>query len=96
MSEFEDTSGQPMRRCPYCNYAYQPEAEDYSEDQREEECNGCGKHYYAKDVFTVYHVASPDCALNGQPHEWKDIDLRNGRTHPFCFQCGKCKPIDSK
>ena len=32
---FEDQSDDTNVICPYCLYAYQAEAEDYSEDERE-------------------------------------------------------------
>lgn len=93
MSEYEETSNSRGRVCPYCRHEYQPEGEDFSEDRREEECGGCGKYYYAEDVFSVRHVAVPDCELNDESHDWRDKELRGGRRHPFCEKCGKCKPI---
>jgi hypothetical protein len=93
MSEFEDTSDDQNRICPYCGYSYQPESEDHSPDRRVETCGGCDKRYYAEDEFSVEFKASPDCELNGEPHDWQDVDLRDGRKHPFCAKCDKCKPM---
>lgn len=45
--------------CPYCLHEYQAEAEDYSEDPRHEECEGCGKEYLLYQSFTVTHHTRP-------------------------------------
>ena len=82
------------RKCPYCGEAYQPESEDYSEDRRIEECNECGKNYYAHDSFSVTHYATPDCELNGEQHAWEPRSLTGGKTHPFCSKCDKCQPFE--
>ena len=41
--------------CPYCGYAYQAEAEDYDETEREEECYKCKKEYIVYQSFEVTH-----------------------------------------
>lgn len=41
--------------CPYCGAKYQAEAEDFSEDEREEECSACGRTYLLHDEYTVTH-----------------------------------------
>lgn len=75
--------------CPYCKYTYQPEAESYSEDTRTEECEGCGKKFHVWQVFTVDHHSKPDCALNGEEHEW---DVLSNRRPDF-QSCGKCDKL---
>ncbi len=75
--------------CPYCKATFQPEAEDYSEDSREIECDECGKKYWLHQSFTVDHWTKPDCALNGEAHVW-DSRARFPDSH-FCEVCGKCE-----
>lgn len=89
---FVQTYDTTNRECPYCGESHQPESADYSEDDRTEECGGCGKMYHACDSFTVTHYATPDCELNGEQHEWEARSLGGGRTHPFCLKCDKCQP----
>jgi hypothetical protein len=89
----QQTADDSVRRCPYCKHEYQPESETYSEDSREEECEGCGKTYHSRDVFSVTHYATPDCELNGEQHDWQARAVRGGRTHPFCMKCDKCMPM---
>ena len=72
--------------CPYCKYEYQPEAEDYSEDTREEECHKCGKKFWVWQAFSVDHHSKPDCELNGEQHEWDAVSARK----PDWQSCGKC------
>jgi DNA-directed RNA polymerase subunit RPC12/RpoP len=72
--------------CPYCKHEYQPEAEDYSEDTREEECSECGKKYHLWQVFTVDHHTKPDCELNGEQHQWDAVSARK----PDWQSCGVC------
>ena len=72
--------------CPYCKHEYQPEAEDYSEDTREEECSQCGKKYHVWQVFSVDHHAKPDCELNGEQHQWDIVSKRR----PDYQSCGVC------
>lgn len=45
--------------CPYCLHEYQAEAESYDSDEREEECDNCGKSYLRYDEFTVTHHTRP-------------------------------------
>lgn len=87
----EKTLDDSNRICPYCGAAYQPEHEDFSEDNRIEECEGCKKRYHAYDSFSVTHYATPDCELNGEQHEWEPMPTSRGRTHPFCAKCDKCQ-----
>lgn len=72
--------------CPYCKHEYQPEAEDYSESTREEECSECGKKYHVWQAFSVDHHTKPDCALNAEEHDWEVVSAR----HPDYQSCGKC------
>jgi len=37
MSEYTETFDDSNRVCPYCGSTYQPEGEDYSEDERAED-----------------------------------------------------------
>jgi hypothetical protein len=92
MSKYKKTAGDCNRICPYCGDSYQVEAEDYSEDMREEECNICGKKYHAYECFSVFHYANPDCELNGFKHQWVSRKVMNG-YHDFCCICGACRPI---
>lgn len=89
MSKYEATINDPVRVCPYCGSEHQPEAEDYSEDERIEECGDCGKKYYAHDIFSVEHAARPDCELNGEQHEWEEKPKYP--DYKFCEKCGRCK-----
>lgn len=70
--------------CPYCSYAFQPEAEDYSEDPRTKECSECGKNFQMYQVFSVDHVAKPDCKLNGAEHQWYVRPSSNYRRCKIC------------
>lgn len=45
--------------CPYCGADYQAEAEDYSENEREETCFECKRVYIHHDEFTVTHYTRP-------------------------------------
>jgi hypothetical protein len=92
MSEFDDTANDDVVECPYCGHTYQPESEDYDEDQREECCQECGKKYYLNQSFSVTHHTVPDCTLNGMEHNYEIVNLNNGKQHPFCTVCGKCMP----
>ena len=90
--KFEETLNDYNVECPYCGDAYQAEAEDYSEDEREQECDECGKKYFLHQNFTVTHHARPDCELNGEHHDYQPTNMRGGRSHPFCTVCSKCQP----
>jgi hypothetical protein len=41
--------------CPWCRSSYQAEAEDFSEEKRDEECSKCGKTFILWDEFDVTH-----------------------------------------
>jgi ribosomal protein S14 len=87
----DETSDSCNRICPYCQHSYQVETEDYSSDTRVEECSECGKKYHATDHFEVTHTATPDCELNGEPHDWTS-NVRH--TFEFCRQCGTLRTIE--
>lgn len=79
--------------CPYCDYRYQCEAEDYCEEGTEEECEGCGKIYHRNTDFSVSHTATPDCELNDTRHKWEPKSLGNTDWHDFCSVCDTCRPL---
>ena len=87
MSQYIETIDDNNRICPYCGYSYQVEAENYSEDVRVEECDECGKKFYAQDDFTVTHYAVPDCILNGEQHKYNPN--KKGGYYKFCSVCDK-------
>ena len=70
MSMYEETESNDKRECPYCGNREEVEPEEYSEDERIEECDACGKKYFACESYSVTHCAMPDCELNGGKHEW--------------------------
>jgi len=45
--------------CPYCLSEYQAEAEDYSEQERDETCVRCGKTFLLRDEISVTHYTRP-------------------------------------
>ena len=90
---FEDVTDDCNSICPYCGYSYQVEGEDYSENRQEIECGECGKSYWLVTNFSVSHTSTPDCKLNGEAHQWRPRNLRDGRTHDFCAVCDKCRPL---
>lgn len=79
--------------CPYCKHRSHVECEDYDENGREEKCEECGKKFHYSTIFTVDHNTDPDCALNGEEHQWEPNDLPDGVTHDFCSVCNRCRPI---
>ena len=72
--------------CPYCEWSYQVESEDYNESGTVEECFDCGMKYHRRTEFHISHIASPDCNLNGKPHQYKNPDVVSAS---FCVICGK-------
>lgn len=90
MSKFEDQYDGHDAICPYCRATYQVESEDFSEDIRVDECGKCSKKYHLSQMFSVDHHTSPDCELQGDKHLWLLYDLKDGRKHPFCTECGQC------
>jgi len=77
--------------CPYCEESYQREIEDYSEGERVEECEGCGKKYHTWDCFSVDHHTTPDCEINDEEHEWENFTSRTGAKALICAKCGSAK-----
>jgi len=96
MPEFDDTLDDCNRTCPYCGHSYQVEVEDYDEDEREETCGQCGKKYWAFDNFSVTLWARPDCALNGEPHQWGEPhnSMELTGTYHHCDICGEWERIE--
>lgn len=45
--------------CPHCGHAYHPEAEDYSDQQRVEECDNCQLPFTVWQEFDVTHYTTP-------------------------------------
>ena len=46
--------------CPHCGASYQPETEDFSEKERDEKCEACGKAYALWQEFSVTHHTAAD------------------------------------
>lgn len=90
-AQFTSDSDDGVVRCPYCKHEYQPEAENYSEDTRQDECSECGKKFWLYQDFTVTHVVKPDCELNGQPHKWDGVHGRPG--YESCDVCDKWRHV---
>tara|TARA_R110002110_G_scaffold2750_5_gene13186 strand:+ start:536 stop:832 length:297 start_codon:yes stop_codon:yes gene_type:complete len=80
--------------CPYCRHEYQPEGENYSEDEIEDECEECKKKFYSHQSFSVDHHTRGDCKLNGEEHDYQPSETLQGV--PFCAKCDKCQPIDER
>jgi len=78
--------------CPYCKHESHVESEDYSEDERVEECEECGNKFYLYQVFSVDHRTTGDCELNGEKHDYQPTPLGGGKFYPFCSKCNKCQP----
>jgi len=94
MSQFTDTSSDYDIECPYCHHKYIPDAENYNEDVRPDECGECGKKYFLHQTFTVYHRTDPDCELNGIEHNFVNSDYLDGDGKiisivQYCSVCDK-------
>lgn len=92
-SQYEDQIDDNNSICPYCKESYQVESEDYSGDEREVVCEGCGMKYYLYQSFSVDHHTRPDCELNGEDHKFERVRLTNGREADFCTVCDKCRSV---
>jgi hypothetical protein len=88
MSKIEYTWSNQSMICPYCEYAYQPESEDITEDLYEIECEECGKTFWGTHNIMIYHEGIPDCELNGEKHIWN----KDRNNNSFCSVCGRSKP----
>ncbi|MCK2149480.1 hypothetical protein MYE70_10420 [Marinobacter alexandrii] len=93
MSLYEEQDDSLNAICPYCEYSYQVEGEDYGEDSQEQECDGCGKKFWLNQSFSVTHHTRPDCKINGEQHDWMLVELRNGKDAFFCQVCGECSLV---
>lgn len=95
MSKFEEQCDDSDAICPYCEYHWPVETEDFQAegDQSEEECPNCRKQFWLQQSYTITHCTSPDCTLNNEQHDYQIVQLRGDRTHPFCTKCGKCQPV---
>ena len=89
MPRYREENSSDHRKCPYCGYTHHVEGEDYSEEDREEECSECGEKYWAAEVFEVTHFSRPDCALNGREHDWFEYVGHGQVLHRRCRECGK-------
>ena len=88
----EDQSDTTSAICPYCKTeCFQPEGEDYSEDDQEEECDECGKKFYLNQSFTVDHNTRGDCELNGESHDYRPAKYQ--QEMEVCAKCGECRLI---
>ena len=82
--KYEDQYDDNNSICPYCGNKYQVEAEDFSEDPYEIECDECGKKYWLVQQISISHKTTPDCELNGQSHKFAAQVCGY-----FCWVCGK-------
>ncbi len=96
MSAAEYTNNNDGMECPYCGHLHHVESESYDDNEHIEECDNCGKKFYAAEEFSVAHVARPDCNINDMDHDWHPFKLTDGSYHDFCESCGKCRSIGEK
>lgn len=57
--EFEETVDSCNAICPYCGHSYQVEAENYTQDGEDEECDECHRVYVRHTEFDVTHYCTP-------------------------------------
>ena len=74
--------------CPYCEKKHQIEAEDYSEELEEIECD-CGKKFYCSQHASISHYSRPDCELNDEEHQYKEFKKD-------VFYCEICENVELK
>jgi uncharacterized Zn-finger protein len=89
MSEYDLTTDESDAVCPYCGHRNRSESEDYSETERTETCDECGKKYRLWQTFSVENNAAPDCELNKTQHKWQT--LTTIKDWQFCTICGKTR-----
>ena len=90
MSKYQDQFDDSVVVCPYCNHQYQPEAEDFNEEERIQECMNCEKKFHHQDEISYTHSTRPDCEINGEAHVWELVESCN---HDFCAVCDTIKPL---
>lgn len=77
--------------CPYCGALNRIESEDYSEDNRVEECCECGKFFCGHQNISILHYANPNCEINNEPHKYAHwTNPTTGSDAWFCEVCGDC------
>lgn len=45
--------------CPYCDYSYQAESEDFSDQEREQICGQCDREFLLWDEMSITHHTRP-------------------------------------
>jgi len=85
MSEFKEQFDNDCAICPYCTAENHVEGENYSEDERTDECLVCGMKYTLMQNFTVTHSTIPDCELNGEKHKFEHYKEK----YYICSICDK-------
>lgn len=88
----EETISSTYRECPYCGYEYQPEGEDFHEDEKAEQCDGCGKKFLSFDSVSIDYCAKPDCELNNEEHDYQPHKAITNAV--FCSKCDDCKLVE--
>ena len=84
ITQYEETSDDDNRVCPYCQHSHHIECQDYNEEERVDECEECGKKFHVSEVYSVTHHARPDCELNGEEHIFVNA------ISSIYFFCKKC------
>ena len=84
--------------CPYCKTKYSRGSEmefDGEGDERECECEKCGKKFFAGINIVIDYYGMKSCKLNGEKHDFVML-----KTNPEWGTCKKCgginKLIDSE
>ena len=89
MSTIEEQIDSTLMICPYCKDSYQPEGENFHEDEEIEECGTCGAKYYTYQSISIDNVARPDCELNNDKHDY--VQSVNFDDLFICSTCGAVK-----
>jgi len=93
MSDYDEELDSSNVICPYCKHEYQPEPEDFDEDESVEECSNCHKKFHHHDEITYDYHTRPDCELNDEEHKW---ELNEHTNHDFCEVCGIIRPFNDE